>query len=914
MEELAVDIIKEKLRNGLLERSFGPYRNRWFMILKKNGKGRLIIDGQTFNKVTIRDAALPPMVDEFAEAFAGYPITSAIDLFAGYDQMPLAEVSRDLTAIQTPLGLMRSTRIPMGATNSVAQFQRVMCKILHSHIPHHAAAFLDDIGVKGPKTRYNNEEIRPNVRRFVMEHLEIVEQMLRDCIQAGITVSGEKSRWGLPGIEIVGFLCDESGRHPEHSKVQKIQDWPPCKSVTEIRAFVGLCVYYRIWIPNFAIIMLPLYQIIRKNSVFVWGPDQEAAMEEIKERLTSAPAIQTIDYKSTNPIILSVDASTTVGWGVALHQEDDEGKKHLCRCESGIWRGPELLYDAVRQEITGLARALKKLRFWLWGHTFVIEGDSLTMLHIINKPPVDLPNAAITRHVAYIRLFDFTVRHISGPKNVVADALSRRGQALEDPPEGNYDEFFDRMVGMLEVHTTQSRTLSSMERQTVNKGEQTGIITFKEDEYEDIFLDIGHWLSTLQRQSSWSDTHFKKIRRKAARFLLHDGLLYYRPNKNLPRRVLCRKDQKQQALQQLHDQFGHYGRDATFNNLRLRYYWVSMWEDVKDWVQSCQQCQFQSTKRYDEELHPTWVRAIWEKVGLDVTHIGPGEHSKKCLVVARDDLSGWVEARALKSISSEAVARFLYEEVITRFGCFKTLVTDGGPENKGVVETLASRYGIKINHISAYHPQSNGMVERGHAHLINALAKMSTNQNHWPHYLPAVLWADRITTKSTTGYSPYHLMFGTSCLLPIDMTMDSWHSLNWNAVLSTSDLLTLRAQQINWKESALTLATGNLSAKRLANKYHFDNQMSQRPNELSINDMILLHDTKLDKQWSGKLKPRWTGPYRIVAIGNNGSYKLSELDGTLMNGTYAGNRIKKFHTRSTGESAGDNAKESSQGT
>ena len=84
------------------------------------------------------------------------------------------------------------TSIPMGATNSVAQFVRVVTKILQDHIPNRAKPFLDDIGVKGPKTDYGGEEVAPGIRKYVLEHLMWLDGVLADIERAGCTISGEK--------------------------------------------------------------------------------------------------------------------------------------------------------------------------------------------------------------------------------------------------------------------------------------------------------------------------------------------------------------------------------------------------------------------------------------------------------------------------------------------------------------------------------------------------------------------------------------------------------------------------------------------------------------------------------------------------------------------------------------------------
>jgi hypothetical protein len=98
------------------------------------------------------------------------------------------------------------------------------------------------------------------------------------------------------------------------------------------------------------------------------------------------------------------------------------------------------------------------------------------------------------------------------------------------------------------------------------------------------------------------------------------------------------------------------------------------------------------------------------------------------IMFARDDLSGWVEARALKQNTALEVSTFLYEDVICRHDLPRKFVMDNGPENKDITKTLLENYNVKNINISAYYPQSNSLIERGHAPVINALAKYCNNR------------------------------------------------------------------------------------------------------------------------------------------------------------------------------------------
>ena len=150
----------------------------------------------------------------------------------------------------------------------------------------------------------------------------------------------------------------------------------------------------------------------------------------------------------------------------------------------------------------------------------------------------------------------------------------------------------------------------------------------------------------------------------------------------------------------------------------------------------------------------------------------PKVNGMEFLVVARDDLSGWVEARALGKNNSLNVAKFIWEDIICWHGCPERIIIDRGPENKGLTEELLHCYQIRRVQVSAYYAQANGLVEQGHKTVIDALAKMSNKVNsNWVKNLSAVLWADCTTIRSSTGLTPYQLLYGNEAVLPIDVNV-----------------------------------------------------------------------------------------------------------------------------------------------
>ena len=368
---------------------------------------------------------------------------------------------------------------------------------------------------------------------------------------------------------------------------------------------------------------------------------------------------------------------------------------------------------------------------------------------------------------------------------------------------------------------------------------------------------------------------------------------------------------KQRILANLHDESGHRGRDATYTKVKNRFYWKGLYTDVDKFVQSCEQCQKRKPHRYDEPPHPTFSYSLWMKIGLDVVHMPTARDGCKYLVGMRDDLSGWAEYKAIRKANSRTIAKFIYETWICRYGCPMLTVYDGGPENQGVTKQLLDRYRIRNIQIVPYHPQSNGLIKRGHQNIVDAIAKMTSTSGSigsWTDHLPGVMWAYRITVRRSTGKTPYRVAFGQDCLLPIDVEEGTWAVMDWRSIETpenpTAELLAVRARQLERREEDLEEAAQIQRKSREANKDYFDSHRRRRPEKphtaIELGDHVLFHDTRLDQSHSHKLHDRWIGPYRITDVSRKkerGTYQLAELDGVVLEGYFPGDRLKRFTAR-----------------
>jgi len=188
------------------------------------------------------------------------------------------------------------------------------------------------------------------------------------------------------------------------------------------------------------------------------------------------------------------------------------------------------------------------------------------------------------RWLAYTRLFDFDVRHIKGNKNSAADGLSRRGKGEDDETDSDPDEYFESCL----YNITAAPELYLYDYYQVYK------VAFNPKKYaDDDDITLGKYLATLQRPDGITDSQYQQLRCKAKNFLVRDGLLFKRARKRgiLPRRVVGLPAERIQVIEQIHDEKGHLGQKVTYDQIVKRYQWRGIYNDVMEWVKTCDECQ-----------------------------------------------------------------------------------------------------------------------------------------------------------------------------------------------------------------------------------------------------------------------------------------------------------------------------------
>ena len=921
--EKIIQLLKEKIEAGVYEKAQSSYRSRWFCVQKKTGDLRIVHDLQKLNGVTIRDTGVPPILDEFVEAYAGRSVYSVLDMYWGFYARILDPKSRDMTAFQTPLGVLRITSLPMGFTNSPSEFQACMVFILQDEIPGVADVFIDDVPIKGPTSRYVDSEGReecipdnPGIRRYIWEHLNDLHRILHRIGEAGGTVSGKKMQLARFKVEIVGQQCSREGRKPTDTRAQRIKDWPTPANLTEVRGFLGLCGTVRIWIKDYSQIARPLVFLTRKDQDFTWGEAQEEAFQKLKGLVSSAPALRPIDYSCGRPVILSVDTSIH-GIGFVLSQLDEKGRRVPARYGSLPLPDLATRYGQSKLELYGLFRALKHYTLYLVGAPkLTVEVDASCIKGMLNNPDAKI-SSPMNRWIREILEHSFKLVHVPGKRHLAPDALSRRRYTEADgPPEPDPGDSSDDEPPAPPTFTREAdeetlvppeefwdeETLAPPDEfPSPSRREAVMVNAAIARDKEQELRDIMRFLETFKPPVTTLARERQRFLNQASKHYRQENRLYRRHAGGHDQRVLLSKRERVKVLQELHDGFGHRGEWAVWEAIRIRFYWPGMRKSVTQYVKSCHVCQLRKVQKAHIPVTISHPGALFSKVYLDVMKM-PEAQGKNWIVVCRDDTSGASEGRALKSDKARALASFFVEQVVFRYGTVAVVVTDNGPSLGGEFARIVNKYNIHQIKISPYNSQANGVVERGHFTIREALVKMcGKNISRWPSLLQAALYADRITARRATGFSPYYLLHGVHPLLPCDLAEVTFMVPRFKEHMTDVELIMARTRQLAKMPEDLARARETLEKSRFESKEKFDRRFGQRIRRTSFvpGELVIIRNSPLEKTVSinKKVENRYMGPYRVVRETRGKAYVLAELNGNVLRASVAAFRLIPYVSR-----------------
>ena len=336
---------------------------------------------------------------------------------------------------------------------------------------------------------------------------------------------------------------------------------------------------------------------------------------------------------------------------------------------------------------------------------------------------------------------------------------------------------------------------------------------------------------------------------------------------------------------------GHFGTVKTYEKLRTRYYWRKMFSDVSHWCRSCCDCAMTKSprSRHKAPLLLIPVQDAFDRVACDI--IGPFPVSKagnRYVVVFSEYLTKWVECVPVPSIEASMIARLLVDEIFCRHGAPRTLLSDRGSNFlSSLVSEVCKLLNTKKVNTTAYHPQTNGLVERFNNTLAEAISSfVSSNQQDWDVYIPAIQFAYRTSPSVTTGDSPFYLLYGREPRLPPDVSL-------LPATQLSASVNEHRARIVSQIETAQSIARSNIARAQQLMKLQYDKNSADAPFE--VGQRVWIYTPKVKRGLSKKLLSKWNGPFRICRKLSPVHYQVRTCDNRLVAMTVHANRLKHFY-------------------
>ncbi|KAK9070504.1 hypothetical protein SSX86_010906 [Deinandra increscens subsp. villosa] len=288
--------------------------------------------------------------------------------------------------------------------------------------------------------------------------------------------------------------------------------------------------------------------------------------------------------------------------------------------------------------------------------------------------------------------------------------------------------------------------------------------------------------------------------------------------------------------------------------------------------------------------NPIQACEIFDVWGIDFMGPFPSSYGNKYILVAVDYVSKWVEAQALPTNDARVVTKFL-KKLFARFGTPKALISDRGTHFcNAQMEKLLKKYGVNHRLATPYHPQTSGQVEVSNRGIKRILERTcGVHRKDWSEKLDDALWAFRTAYKTPIGTTPFRLVYGKSCYLPVELEHKSYwaiRAVNMDMVKVGEERLLQLNELQELREEAYE---SSRRYKEKTAKTH--DQKLKVKKKFKYGDRVLLYNSRL-KLFPGKLRSRWTGPYTVTKVFSYGTVEIQGKDGNPFK--VNGHRLKEY--------------------
>jgi hypothetical protein len=380
----------------------------FFFIKKKDRKYRPVQDYRNLNKYTVPNKYPLPLISELIHELSGRQLFSKFNIQWGYNNICIKEGDKWKAAFKTSKGLYKPTVMFFRLTNSPATFQTMMDDIFQEEVAQGwLKIYMDDAIV----ATEDNAQL----------HQQKVDQFLTKLQKNDLFLKPEKCQFHKKEVEYLGVIIGGGKVCMDPVKVECIAKWAEPRTVRDICSFLGFCNFYRAFIPHFSDIARPLNDLTKKNYIWNWGTKEQEAFDTLKQACTAYPVLRTPDWKQL--FIMETDTSG-FALGVVIAQEFEDGI-HPIAYHARSLAPAEKNYNTHDKELAGVIYRFKCGCLFFLGakHPICVRTDHKNLQYFCEPQKIMGRQA---RWIQFLQDFDYTLEHILGPTNTIADLLSRR--------------------------------------------------------------------------------------------------------------------------------------------------------------------------------------------------------------------------------------------------------------------------------------------------------------------------------------------------------------------------------------------------------------------------------------------------------------------------------------------------------
>ncbi|CAB0029827.1 unnamed protein product [Trichogramma brassicae] len=407
------------IKNDIIRPSNTPWLSPLWAVPKKtldadgNKKWRIVTDFRQLNAMSENDCYPLPLTVDILERLASAKYISCIDLRNGFHQIAMDEDSAHKTGFAGPNGVYEFKRLAMGIKSGPSIFSRAMSLALAGLQGTELEIYLDDVMVHGETIEEHNVRFKRMLDRFKA---------------ANMSIEPMKCQMLKRDAHVLGYVVGHGEIRMDDTKIAVMRDFPVPTDKKKLKQFLGLTGYYRKFIKNYASIVRPLQQLLKKTVKYEWGESQNHAFADIKQRMCEYPVLRNPDL--SQDFILTCDASEFAI--SAILGQGKIGSDYVCAYASRCLTGAELRYPTYDKELLAIVFGKEQFYYYLWGRKFTVYTDHQALVHFHNTKKPDL---RFNRLKAELRGYDFDIVYRRGLTNANADALSRNPvvNAAENP-------------------------------------------------------------------------------------------------------------------------------------------------------------------------------------------------------------------------------------------------------------------------------------------------------------------------------------------------------------------------------------------------------------------------------------------------------------------------------------------------